>query len=49
MSKKQNSYCYSVKDTDTKNMCLANVLGQQSYCYSIKANDMKHQCLAQVK
>ncbi|MGB4021102.1 MAG: hypothetical protein WBL30_02800 [Limnohabitans sp.] len=49
MSKKQNSYCFSVKDADTKNMCLANVMAQRSYCYSIKTNDMKQQCLAQVK
>jgi hypothetical protein len=49
MSKKQNSYCYAVKDADTKNMCLANVMHQQSYCYAIREHDMKQQCLSQVK
>jgi len=49
MSSRQNSYCFSVKDADTKNMCLANVMKEKSYCYSIKLHDMKQQCLAQVK
>lgn len=49
METHNQSYCYSIKDSDNKNYCLARLTGQQSYCYSIKASDRKSECLAFVR
>lgn len=43
------SACYSIRDADRKNMCLAQAKNQESYCYSIRHSDDKHMCLAVVK
>lgn len=43
------SACYSIRDADRKNMCLAQAKRQDSYCYSIRNADDKHMCLAVVK
>ena len=37
-----SSQCYSIKDSDLKNQCLA----ETSQCYSIKDKDQKQRCLA---
>ena len=39
----------TVKNSDSKNQCLAFVKKQDSYCYSIREADSKNLCLAQVK
>ena len=39
--------CYSIKDSDSKNYCLAMSHRQANYCYSIKDSDSKNYCLAQ--
>jgi len=41
------SNCYSIKDSDSKNYCLAMSHRQPSYCYSIRDSDGKSYCLAQ--
>ena len=43
------SHCYSIKNSDAKNSCLALAKNQDSYCYSIREADSKNLCLAQVK
>ena len=43
------SYCYSIQNTDKKNFCLGIVKSQESYCYSVQESDSKNMCLAQVK
>ena len=43
-----SSTCYSIKDADRKNLCLATSTNQQSHCYSIKDNDSKNMCLARL-
>lgn len=43
------SRCYSIRDSDQKNHCLAMAKGQSSYCYSIRDSDFKNVCLAQTK
>ena len=43
-----SSKCYSIKDADMKNECLADVTNNISKCYSIKDSDMKSSCLARV-
>lgn len=43
------SRCYSIRDADQKNHCLAMAKGQSSYCYSIRDSDLKNVCLAQTK
>ena len=43
------SSCYSIRDADRKNMCLAQAKRQESYCYAIRNGDDKHLCLAVVK
>jgi hypothetical protein len=40
--------CYSIKDQDRKNLCLATSKRQASYCYAIKNADSKSMCLARV-
>jgi predicted nuclease of predicted toxin-antitoxin system len=45
----QSSQCYSIKDADLKNECLAITKGNPSQCYSIKGKDLKNSCLARVK
>jgi len=44
-----DSHCYSIKNSDQKNYCLALAKHQDSYCYSIQESDSKNLCLAQVK
>ena len=44
-----DSHCYSIQNSDTKNSCLALAKHQDSYCYSIHESDSKNLCLAQVK
>lgn len=43
------SSCYSIRDADRKNVCLAMAKQQASYCYSVRDSDDKNMCLAQVK
>ena len=43
------SDCYSIKDPDLKNHCLATTKQDPSYCYRIKAPDQKNACLAETK
>ena len=43
------SRCYSIRDNDRKNMCLALARRDASACYSIRDNDDKNLCLAQVR
>jgi hypothetical protein len=40
--------CYSIKDQDRKNLCLATSKRQVPYCYAIKNADSKNMCLARV-
>ena len=42
------SNCYSIKDSDLKNSCLAVTKNEKSRCYAIKGRDLKNICLAQV-
>ena len=42
-------HCYSIKNSDQKNYCLALAKHQDSYCYSIQESESKNLCLAQVK
>lgn len=42
------SNCYSIQNSDSKNLCLANAKNQKSYCYSIHESDTKNFCLAKV-
>jgi hypothetical protein len=44
-----DSHCYSIKNSDQRNYCLALAKHQDSYCYSIQESDSKNLCLAQVK
>ena len=44
-----DSHCYSIQNSDTKNSCLALAKHQDSYCYSIRESDTKNLCLAQIK
>jgi hypothetical protein len=41
--------CYSIKDADLKNYCLASSKNSDSYCFSIHVQDTKNQCLAHVR
>jgi hypothetical protein len=43
-----SSNCYSIQNTDSKNLCLALVKKNKSNCYSISSSDLKNMCLAQV-
>ena len=43
-----SSRCYSIKNSDLKNHCLATTKHEKSRCYSIKDSDMKNSCLAEV-
>lgn len=43
------SECYSIKEPDRKNYCLAVTTDKPSYCYAIKSPDAKNACLAEVK
>jgi len=44
-----DSHCYSIQNSDTKNSCLALAKHQDPYCYSIRESDVKNLCLAQEK
>ena len=44
-----DSYCYSIRNSDQKNSCLALAKKQDNYCYSIREPDSKNLCLAQIK
>ena len=44
-----DSHCYSIRNSDQKNFCLALVKKQDTYCYSIREPDSKNLCLAQIK
>lgn len=44
-----NADCYSIRDNDMKNNCLAMEKHETSYCYSIRDNDKKNYCLAKLK
>jgi hypothetical protein len=41
--------CYSIKDSDNNNICLAKTKNQSGYCYSVRDGDIKNNCLAEVK
>jgi hypothetical protein len=43
------SACYSIRDSDRRNMCLAQAKRQDSYCHSIRNSDDRHMCLAVIK
>ena len=43
------SECFSIKDDDQRNACLASAKNDQSYCLKIPANDLREACLAQLK
>ena len=43
-----SSKCYSIKDSDMKNDCLASTKNDKSKCYSIRDADTKNSCLARV-
>ena len=43
------SRCYSIRDNDRKNLCLALARRDASACYSIRDSDDKNLCLAQVR
>lgn len=43
------SNCHAIRNSDTRNHCLALVKPQDSYCYSVQESDTKNLCLAQVK
>jgi hypothetical protein len=40
--------CFSIRDPDRKNVCLAMSTRQNSYCFSVKDADTKNMCLANV-
>ena len=40
--------CFSIRDPDRKNVCLAMSSRQNSYCFSVKDADTKNMCLANV-
>ena len=40
--------CYSIRDADWRNACLAETRDSKSRCYSIKDADRKQLCLAQI-
>jgi hypothetical protein len=42
------SHCYSIRNADEKNLCLAQVRQKESPCYSIRDADTKAWCLASV-
>lgn len=42
------SECYSIKESDRKNYCLAVTTDKPSFCYAIKSPDAKNACLAEV-
>jgi len=44
----ESSRCFSIRDSDLRNACLASTRGSKSRCYSIKDADRKWLCLAQV-
>jgi hypothetical protein len=41
--------CYSIKNADNKNVCLAKTKNKSGYCYSVRDADIKNNCLAEVK
>ena len=47
--KKTDNYCYSIREADSKNICLAQTKNQKNYCYSIQSSDIKNHCLAILK
>lgn len=38
--------CYTIREIDSKNYCLAKTHNQSSYCYNIHNSDIKNYCLA---
>ena len=42
------SDCYSIKDADRKNLCLATSTSQLSHCHAIRDSDAKNMCLARL-
>lgn len=42
------SRCYSIKDKDLRQYCLATAQGRKSRCYAIRDKDQKNLCLAQL-
>ena len=40
--------CYSSRDADLKNQCLAITRQDKSRCYAIRDSDMKNACLAEL-
>ena len=43
-----SSTCYSIKDADRKNLCLATSTSQLSHCHAIRDSDAKNMCLARL-
>jgi hypothetical protein len=43
-----DSACFSIHDSDRKNVCLAMSKKQNAYCHSVKDHDTKNMCLANV-
>ena len=42
------SDCYSIKDADHKNLCLATSTSQLSHCHAIRDSDAKNMWLARL-
>ena len=42
------SDCYSIKDANRKNPCLATSTSQLSHCHAIRDSDAKNMCLARL-
>ena len=41
------SRCYSIRDADLRNACLAETRGEKGQCYAIRDHDRRQLCLAQ--
>jgi ribosomal protein L27 len=42
------SSCYNIRDSDAKNLCIAQTKRQVSSCYNIRDSDAKNYCVATV-
>ena len=40
------SECYSIRDADQRNACLAREKGDRGYCFKIQSKDLQKDCLA---
>jgi hypothetical protein len=42
------SRCYSIRDADLRNACLAETRGEKGQCYAIRDHDQRQLCLARI-